>query len=405
MSLRLALIADDLTGAMDTGLQFSKYGLETLVLMNWDELPDAQVVVVDTDSRDAPASQARQRATLAARLLQGRALYKKVDSTMRGNVGYELRAILEVWQPRAIVVAPAFPRAGRTTLWGYQRVNGQPLELTFFAHDPRWPMTESHLPTLLMQQAGCEVGHVGLEDVRRGMDSLMSALQARPERIIVVDAVEQDHLRTIAQALVALGERWLPCGSAGLAEEWAQALGVEREARPPAPPSDGGPVLLVAGSRNEAMLEQMTHAGQVLGLSRVELDARRVYDTDAEVGRLAQSCMALLSEGRDVILTSSFAPLVAGAGGLVARALAEAVVQVVARQRLGGLFLSGGDIAIAVCRALGVRALRIAKEVQPGIPGGQLLGGRCDGLRVVTKAGGFGNRYALVDALEYLHGA
>lgn len=405
MSLRLALIADDLTGAMDTGLQFSKYGLETLVLMDWDELPDAQVIVVDTDSRDAPASQARQRAASAARLLQGRAVYKKVDSTMRGNVGYELRALLEVLQPRAIVVAPAFPRAGRTTLWGHQQVNGQPLELTFFARDPRWPMTESHLPTLLMQQAGCEVGHIGLEDVRQGVDSLTGALQARPERIIVVDAIEQDHLRTIAQALVALGGRWLPCGSAGLAEEWVRALGVERETCPPAPPRDGGPVLLVIGSRNEAMLQQVNHAVQALGLSRVDLDARRVYDTDAEVGRLAQGCIALLSEGRDVILTSSFAPLVAGAGGLVARALADAVAQIAARRRLGGLFLSGGDIAVAVCRALGVRALRIAKEVQPGIPGGQLLGGRCNGLWVVTKAGGFGDRTALVDALAYLHGA
>ncbi|HUV93375.1 MAG TPA: four-carbon acid sugar kinase family protein, partial [Anaerolineae bacterium] len=142
---RLAVIADDLTGAMDTGLQFSKHGLETLVSMSWHRLPDAEVVVIDTDTRDVPPSVAHGRVLAAARALSGRVIYKKVDSTMRGNVGIELCALQEVLHARCVVVAPAYPPGGRTTLHGRQMVGGKPLEQTFFAHDPRWPMRESHL--------------------------------------------------------------------------------------------------------------------------------------------------------------------------------------------------------------------------------------------------------------------
>lgn len=402
--LRLGIIADDLTGAMDTGLQFSKLGLETLVSMTWRHLPDAEVVVVDTNSRAMKASAAYQRLLAAARLAKGRTLYKKVDSTMRGNVGFELRAVCEALRPRCVVVSPAFPRGGRTTLWGYQRVSGKPLELTSFAQDPRWPMRESHLPTLLMQQAGKEVGHVGMEAVIQGTEAVASALRAHSQELVVVDAVEQAHLRSIAEALVRLGNAWLPCGSAGLAEEWVRALGVGRDIPPARPPLDAAPILVVSGSRNEVTASQLTRAREELGMPLVQLDPQRCYDEEHEAVRLSGICLAALRMGRDAILTTSFSPYVAGASALIARVLSGAARDIAARHRLGGLFLTGGDVAVATCRALGVRALHLAEEVQPGIPGGRLVGGICDGLWVVTKAGGFGDEQALLDALAYLHG-
>jgi len=123
------------------------------------------------------------------------------------------------------------------------------------------------------------------------------------------------------------------------------------------------------------------------------------------VRRLAEECLAHLGRRHDVVLTASLAPLVAGRGGAVASLLGGVVAEVVGRAALGGLFITGGDIAVATCRALGVQALAIAHEVQAGVPGGRLVGGRADGLRVVTKAGGFGDERAILDALDYLHGA
>ena len=405
----IALIADDLTGAMDSGLQFGKRGLRTLVALSPARLPEAEVLVVDTDTREARATEAYRRVGEVARALGARPapagrLYKKVDSTMRGNVGYELRALLEALRPRAIVVAPAFPRGGRTTRDGVQRVDGLPLELTPFAHDPRWPMRESHLPTLLLAQAGREVGHVGLAEVERGAAALARALDARPEPLIVADALTGEHLTAIAAAVVALGEEWLPCGSAGLAEHWADALGLA--ARPPAPhPAPGaGPVLVVAGSRNNVTVAQLRRAIAERALPCVAVDPHAWWDPAGEARRLAAECLGPLRAGRDVVLASSLAPLVPGRGGAVAALMGAAVAEAAAGAALGGLFVTGGDIAVAACRALGAEALAIEHEVQPGVPGGRLAGGAADGLRVVTKAGGFGDERALVDALDYLHG-
>ncbi len=400
----IALIADDLTGAMDSGLTFGRRGLTTLVPLSQDALPDAEVLSVDTDSREVTAGEAMRRVTRAAQALRGRMLFKKVDSTMRGNVGYELRALQEVLGTRCIVVAPAFLRSGRTTLEGVQRVDGRPLELTAFARDPRWPMVQSHLPTLLTQQAGREVGLVGLETAERGPEAVAAALAACPEPIVVVDATSAAHLRAIAMAVLALGEEWLPCGSAGLAEAWADALGMGSATGWPWPSDDAGPVLVAAGSRNEVTVAQLRCAVDARALPCVELDPGQWWDASREVARLADACLSDLRRGQDVVLTASFIALVAGRGEAVADLIARAVARVTANVQLGGLFLTGGDIAVAACRALGARALSIRHQVQPGVPGGDLVGGRGEGLRVVTKAGGFGDARALLDALDYLHG-
>ena len=404
MAKRLAVVADDLTGAMDTGLQFGKCGMDTVVSLSWDHLPQAQVVVLDTNSRAIRASAARNRLRRVGEMVAGYRLYKKVDSTMRGNVGYELRGLADALHPRAFVVAPAFPGGGRTTLRGRQRVHGKPLELTYFARDPRWPMLDSHLPTLLMRQFGGEVGEVPLEVVSEGPDAVARALVACQQRVIVTDALDQRHLRAIAAAVVSLGEGWIPCGSAGLAEEWVAELDLEPTVQQIPSCEAGARVLIVSGSRNDQTLRQLEVAQNELGLGRVDLDPYQTYDADREAARLARECQSLLDQGRDVILTASFSPMVAGGGDLVARVLAAAASRLAKDVSLNGIFVTGGDVAVALCRALGVKGLRIAQEVQPGIPGGQMLGGSLDACRIVTKAGGFGDQRALVDALSYLRG-
>jgi len=402
---RIGVIADDLTGAMDSGLQFGKRGIETLVPISWERLPEADVIVVDTETREASASVAYGRLRRVASHFQAEHVYKKVDSTMRGNVGFELRALSEVLQPRGIVIAPAFPANGRTTLRGHQLVEGKPLELTFFAHDPRWPMRESHLPTLLMEQAGADVGLVGLAVVERGPEALIQWLASCADRYVVVDAVSDGHLAVVAEAVVRLEDEWLPCGSAGLAAAWADALHLVGSSSERVRSGDSGPVLVVAGSRNDATRHQLAYAVQRWSLKRVDLDVGNLWSPEREMARVAAQIMPALSAGRDAMVTATFSPLAAGREALVADLLGAVVAEVAEGVRLGGLFATGGDVSIAVCRALGVQALRIVDEVQAGVPGGRLVGGGCAGLRVVTKAGGFGDQRVLLDALAYLHGA
>ncbi|MCD6519749.1 MAG: four-carbon acid sugar kinase family protein [Anaerolineae bacterium] len=401
--MRLAIVADDLTGAMDTGLQLSKRGVRVLVPLSWRNLPQAEALAINTETRAAKASEAYRLVKRVTRLLTGYTLYKKIDSTFRGNIGFELRALAEVLRPRGIVVAPAFPGGGRTTLHGYQRVDGRPLEQTSFARDPRWPMQESYLPTLLMRQAGKEVGLVDIRTVEKGPEAIAEAVLACRAFAVVVDALEDVHLQMIARALRLLGNGWVPCGSAGLAQAWVEAWGFVGSGHLTCPRFSEGPVLIISASRNIRTLEQLSVLRKK-GVPIVQLDSWGCYEEDGEVLRLVSKSLAALQRGQDLVLTSSFSPLLPGGQELIVRVLARVAKEIISQCMLGGMCLTGGDAAMAVCQTLEVQALEITGEVQSGIPGGIALGGCVDGLPIVTKAGGFGDERALLEALCYLKG-
>lgn len=393
---KLGIVADDLTGAMDTGVQFAKWGLHTVVMLNGGDLPSAEVVVISTDSRDETAAEAYRRAKQAAQRLSERTLYKKIDSTLRGNIGPELDGLLDGLGLERALVAPAFPSAGRTTVDGYHRVHGVLLAESAFARDPLWPATESHLPTLLAGQTRRTVAHLPLSVVEQGEQAVVRALMAEPASTVAADAAESRHLRILALALAHMGQKWLPCGSAGLAEEWPLALGFERLGEVPFCWSpDTRPVLIVAGSRHQSTARQLQRTVEHGNLSLVNLsvakeDWERIVRTDV---------VSLLSRGRNVALTTTFSEYQEGKEATTAEMLARATAWVLAHSAVAGLIMTGGDIARAVCRALGATALHVLGEVQAGVPAGILVGGLCNGLRVVTKAGGFGDDLAILRSI------
>src|ERR687895_1557294 len=148
----IAIIADDLTGAADTGVQFVHAGYRTAVFFRATEVLEdgLDAVVFDTDSRAMPAGFAAKRVVDAAHAAgEARIVYKKLDSTLRGNVAAELAAALGGARRDRAVVALAFPAAGRTTVGGSQRVHGVPVDETEMANDPHTPVREAHVPSLL----------------------------------------------------------------------------------------------------------------------------------------------------------------------------------------------------------------------------------------------------------------
>src|SRR5215212_4169118 len=173
----IAVIADDLTGAADAGVQLVHAGYRTAVVFREEEVvaDDLDAVSFDTDSRTMPAGFAAKRVLEAARAApEARIVYKKLDSTLRGNVAAELAAALGGARRDLAVVAPAFPAAGRTTVAGTQRVHGVPVDETEMANDPHTPVRVAHVPSLLAD-AFSSVGVLSVddladpEDVRRAL--------------------------------------------------------------------------------------------------------------------------------------------------------------------------------------------------------------------------------------------
>ena len=187
---QLALIADDLTGSLDTGLQFRKKGLTTLVPLDWSQpLPRAQALVLNTHSRNLPGDAAYRKVSRICRRLRARSIYKKIDSTMRGNVGREALAILEAQKIAKAVVVPTVPVMGRTVEGGILRVHGIPLLKTPYARDPFHPLWSSRVSSLLEKETGEPVGFIGIQELRKGPEALAARIEKTPARILSLDAV------------------------------------------------------------------------------------------------------------------------------------------------------------------------------------------------------------------------
>lgn len=408
---KLGIIADDLTGSLDTGVQFSKWGLSSLVGLKDSALVDVACVIMNTDSRAVSADAAADKAWRAACLLRGRLVYKKIDSTLRGNLGPEILAVMQALNLEKAVVAPAFPANRRVTLKGDLFVQGVLLEQTGFARDPRNAISESHIPSLLNCQTGEAVDLVDIDTVAQGPEAIGEAISRSTSRIVVVDAEVQQHLSHIALAIVRSERAWLPVGSAGLAEELPAALGLTKQ------PIDltglldlpglRGPVLVVAGSRNEITAEQVREIIKVLDVPAVEPHLDYLLDKDAapsETARLTGEVIQHLARSQGSIVTTCFSPPIEDRSPDIAAILGQLTRHILERQVVQGLFLTGGDIALQACLSLDAEALRPITEVLPGLPVSLLVGGPWEGMRVITKAGGFGAKDAIVVGYHYLAG-
>lgn len=420
---KLVVIADDLTGANDTGVQFSKFGLQTIVLLGSESkellLANADILVLDTDSRAEPSSVATERVTKACKIVDKLGithLYKKIDSTLRGNLGAEISAAYTEFKPVLTVIAPAFPKTGRRTIGGHQLLESMPISMTEIAHDPKTPVAESWIPRLLGRENG-KVGIIPLEKVMGGSSMVYEEITKHlgmGEDWLVFDAVSEDNLRHITEAAAQFG-RVLWVGSAGLAEQLPTVLqwGKEQEKNSTLV-SNHSLQLVVAGSVSAVTQKQIRTYIEEKFVPYIILDSvAAVLRPTEEIARVISLAKKFLQEEDLVIYCSNDKKVVAQAiaagksininatevGIGISMVLGQVVAEL-AKEGLSGLFLTGGETAVSSCRALQATGIEILQEVVPGIPLGKIIGGSFHGLHVITKAGAFGNDHAIIEAMK-----
>jgi len=400
----LGVIADDLTGAMDAGLQFKGIGTRSVVHLKDAEVGHSETVVFDTESRAASPATAYARVRAVARRLRSRILYKKIDSTLRGNIGEELDAVMDELEFQRALITPAFPVNGRSVRQGYLLIEGTPLRQTDFVRDPLCPTTD-HVPTLVASQSRRTIRHIGLNIVGGGAAVLADEIERSSAELVVIDASEEQHLLTIAQVARLLGKGCLTCGSAGLAGALPAGFGMKIQGRPRASAwrlgAPSRPVLVIAGSRRRATMRQIEEASRVLQAEVVEVDPRHLEESAERAFALAESA---LNAERDVIMTSAFRDYVSEMSKKVTRILGDLAGRLVRSSHTSRMVLTGGSTAYAVCQALGIDRIEIQEEIAPGIPAGKGSGDQRSEIGLVTKAGGFGEEDALIEAVRYLRG-
>jgi len=417
--MKMVVIADDFTGANDTGVQLAKKGARTEVMLNERQRSPrrADVLVNNTESRALSAELARDKVSKAlAQWFDDRqeppVIYKKIDSTFRGNVGAEVDAAMAVSGAQLAIVAAAIPAAGRVTVNGQCLVHGVPLLETEFASDPKTPIVSSHIKTLIGLQTALPVSELGLARVRGG--SLAADLQRlglSGPCIVVVDAENDSDLARLAQAINELTFRYVLVGAAGLANALPASsyLAVAQTL----------PVLVVAGSMSEATRQQIAFAAREKSLGIVDIDVAALLQPDARtvVEALARQASAVLNDRQHCVLRTCrdadarntidalcerYQLTRQQLGERISATLGDMTLTIINQAKIGGLFLTGGDIAIAVARALKAEGYRITREVVPCVPCGTFVNSEIDDLPVITKAGGFGGETTLRDALYFI---
>jgi uncharacterized protein YgbK (DUF1537 family) len=358
--MSLTIVADDLTGACDTGSLFAGRGPVALSL--WPAAPSpAAVTVVDTESRGVLAEEAAARITRVPALAPATRYFKKIDSTLRGHVGLEVDALMRAVGVASALVCPAFPARGRVVIERLLLIDGTPLAETPAARDPACPaLASSSVVDLLRARIDRPLAWIPLDQVRAGVGSLAARIGRLAGTVIVADAESDADLAALVDGALASGVALLLSGAAGLGRALALRLSLlagEVELRPE------GRWLLVAGSRHPATRAQVA-AARAAGLSVVSAPDEPAPDRGAVARRLA-------TEARDRL----------------------------AREGFDGIAVTGGETALALCQALGAEGIELIGPPRPGLALGRLRSARHPGLPLLTKAGGFGEPDLFVSML------
>jgi 4-hydroxythreonine-4-phosphate dehydrogenase len=319
-----------------------------------------------------------------------------MDSALRGHPAEELAVTMQLARIGRAVVAPAIPSQGRTTVGGIQYDHGVRLAES--------PIGREHgrdnLVALFQRSARLPVRSIGIATVRGQTLELRNALTLPGSWIAVADAETDDDLERLAEVGIAAGVR-LFSGAAGLTGALARRLPIHQIHRPPPVRKSAGPVLVVAGSRHETTARQIEVAAQT-GAVVIRLEQATIDDPEPGLSLVTSRLRRELAGGRTAILTTAGLESSKLGGAVVAARLAAIAGSPDVLATAGALVLTGGDVAAAVCRALGVRTIWLRGEVLAAIPWVTLAGPGLDGFPAVTKAGSFGPPDAIQKAIEHL---
>jgi Uncharacterized protein conserved in bacteria len=423
------VIADDLTGANATGVLLKKMNYEAYTVMNTERielstLTDCDCVLYPTDSRGIEPKMAYNRVYNVCSLLKEddvKVYSKRIDSTLRGNLGSETDAMLDCLGDDYIAVAaPCFPSSGRIVAGGYMLVGGLPLHKTDIAIDPKTPVKISEVAVLFDEQSRYKVSSIQLKDLMHGkhyLADLMNQCVLSGSRIIVLDCITQEDLDLIADAVITSGLKVVAVDPGVFTATLARKLIT------PSQKKEKSKILAVVGSVNPNTTAQMKELWLSQRTYNVFVNTRELLESkgrrEAEISRVAEE---ILNEcGRNAVCTVTgdgiypenridFKPYMERyhcsmdeVTGMINGAFAEITYRIFkAEPTFRGLYTSGGDVTVAVCERFDTAGLSLKDEVLPLAAYGQFLKGEFEGVHIITKGGSQGGRDAINQCITYL---
>ncbi len=424
----IAVIADDLTGANDTALQFFLQGASTQVSfgedITLDESLNTEVFAVSTESRNISKESACEKVKNTAENIIKKYgfeyVYKKMDSVLRGNIADEITTLISTLEYDCAVIFPAFPNEGRTTIGGFHLVKGIPLQRTEVSRDPAFPITESNIVNILKNQLPDEqaklVDLITLDTIMKGAGPILTKLNeliAKGKKLIVADAVSTTDMEQIALAISKCSYKILPCGSAGGAQALSKIWHPDSEENSYCHPEiPSVPKLIISGSATDLTASQIKKLQDFDDFDNtyfIAIKPENIFSDDFE--QIAQRIIDNLVKDNIVVVHSS--SLIENTEELNSLLIEHeltkeifiskicdylaGITRTVLAEKQAILITVGGETSYKCLRAIGSRNLQILDTVAPAIP----LGVDHKGRLIVTKSGNLGTSNTLIDIVKY----
>lgn len=413
----LLIIADDFTGALDTGVQFAACGIPTRVVVD-PEIDfasiHAKVLVVDTETRHLPAGQAYEivsKLTRRACAAGVSFIYKKTDSALRGNIGAELGAVLKASGRKQLPFLPAFPQMNRLTQNGVHYIDGAPVTESPFGKDPFEPVRHSAVASLIASQTDLPAkSYPALNDHESAPDEA---------GILIFDAASVEDLARTGRQLAHRNLLAVSAGCAGFGAVLPELLGIEK-GEPAKLPRLDSRLLIVCGSVNPITVAQMDWA-QKAGFARLRLTPEQKLTPGYWQTGEGQKQLALIDEmlaanpyciietndeGGNQLTADYAARLGIDLETLrqrISGSLGNLVGGIFASPHLGTLLMTGGDTLLQCMNCVGVSQLEPICEMEKGVVLASFTYKGCT-RRIITKSGGFGQESLFTDLARRIRG-
>ncbi|QUH28182.1 four-carbon acid sugar kinase family protein [Vallitalea guaymasensis] len=424
----VVIIADDLTGANATSVLLSRTGYRAatfLKLEAYDEQlhGDFKIISISTDSRGVSKDIAYEQVSQVTEFFQDKNVKlfsKRIDSTLRGNVGSEIDAVLDHLDDDTIaIVVAAFPSSGRITIGGYLMVNSVPLENTDVAKDPKTPVYTSYVSKLIQEQSKYNVDYIPLSQILKDEDALQKNIiqsKEKGNKIIVMDATTNEDIEIIAQAVKSTG---------------LKVIAVD-----PGPFTAALTKVFIDKPRIIPGQKVMLTVGSVSNLTRRQLEALKVkhdclfervnpkaliYDNtrENEISTIVENLINKMEDYNIIgVVTTTDETEVLDLHHIakeldiseddVSLRISSGLAQITRRLMektsgvIGGLFTSGGDVTVAVCKELQSAGIEVKDEVLPLAVYGRIIKGQYENMPIITKGGLIGEIHAITKCVDYL---
>ena len=404
--VRVLIMADDFTGALDTGVQFSNYGVHTLVTSDlefefWETTDQIEVLVFNTETRyldKCEAYEVIKKIAIKAKDKNIQYIFKKVDSALRGNVASELRALSDVFEDVTIPFIPAYPEQNRFSFEGILYIDSIPVSKSVFGQDPYEPVTESHIPSLLLKEA----------DLKTSITKKYK-IPPKEERILLMESHSDEEMLSQGHELLVNDALNITAGCAGFGKALANIIYNKRTITQ----NDiNFPLLIVCGSMNPVTKKQIAFA-ENNGFDRISLTMEQLCDKQYWDTVKGQEDMNQYLKMDQPLMFETYGNISADkVNGVpeertelrfrIGQSLGYLVKNLILSDINRTLLFTGGDTLYQSMRVLGITEIKPLKELFPGIVLGS-IDFEDKKHYIITKSGGLGNEDLFIKLNELIH--